>query len=412
MPHDHLRVALLSYRGNPHSGGQGVYVRYLSKALTDLGHDVEVFAGPPYPELDASVTLTKVPSLHLYRPEQLFRRPQRDEYRDVTDVAEYVIMRLKRFPEPLTFSLRVARMLAARTSEFDVVHDNQCLGYGLLRVTKKLPVLATIHHPISIDRAIALAGAMGRGERKRVRRWFGFVTMQARVARRLPRIVTVSNAARDDIVREFRVPRDRIAVVHNGVDADLFRPMSEVEPVPGRIITTASSDMPLKGLGHLIEAMAKLRTERDASLVVVGRSDLSGPVTDAISRYDLERCITFRSSISDDELVREYAQAQVAVIPSLHEGFSLPAVEAMSCAVPLVTTTAGALPEVVGPDGTCSLHVPPGDPDALVIAVTRLLDDPDLRVDLAARGRERAMTRYTWHAAARATADAYRAILC
>ncbi|MGH2807764.1 MAG: glycosyltransferase family 4 protein [Actinomycetota bacterium] len=407
-----LSIALLTYRGNPHSGGQGVYVRYLSRALTDLGHRVEVFAGPPYPELHQSVALTKVPSLDLYRPDALFRRPKRSEYRDVIDIAEYAMMRRRRFPEPLTFSLRVARALTSRASEFDVAHDNQCLGYGLLRLKRGLPVLATIHHPISIDRDLALADAPDANERKRARRWYGFTTMQGRVARRLPRIVAVSGAARDDVVRKFRVQADRIAVVHHGVDADLFRPVPDVRPIPGRIVTTASSAMPLKGLVYLIEAMAKLSTEKEASLVVVGSPDQGGPVADAIARYDLEHSVTFRSGIPDRELVAEYARAEVAVVPSLYEGFCLPAIEAMSSAVPLVTTTAGALPEVVGPDGDCSLHVPPGDAGALAITIARLLDDPDLRARLAARGRERATTRYTWRAAAQATVDAYRAIVC
>ena len=88
-----MRIALLSYRSKPHCGGQGVYVRYLSRELVALGHSVEVFSGQPYPELDDGVLLTKVPSLDLYREPDPFRVPQLREFRDITDVLEFATMR-------------------------------------------------------------------------------------------------------------------------------------------------------------------------------------------------------------------------------------------------------------------------------------------------------------------------------
>ena len=412
MAEQPLRVALLSYRGNPHSGGQGIYVRYLSKALVDLGHDVEVFSGQPYPELHDGVRLRRIPSLDLYRADDPFRRPSRNEFRDAIDVTEYGLMCLASYPEPLTFSMRIARHLATRASDFDVVHDNQCLGYGLLRVQRRLPVVATIHHPCSIDRDLAVADADGWAKKISLSRWYGFTSMQARVARRLGRIVTVSTAARDDVVREFGVPVNKIAVVHNGVDTDLFRPLPDVERVAGRVVTTTSSDVPLKGLVHLIEAIAKVRTERDATLVVIGKHKKRGPVASAIRRFDLDDAIEFKSGLDYLQLVEEYARAEAAVVPSLYEGFSLPAIEAMSSGVPLVTTTAGALPEVVGADGDCALHVTPGDAGEMAVAIARLLDDDGLRASLGARGRERAKSRYTWRAAAQSTVEEYEAARC
>ena len=407
-----LRVALLSYRGNPHSGGQGIYVRYLSKALVDLGHTVEVFSGQPYPELHEGVLLREVPSLDLYRADDPFRRPRLGEFRDAIDVAEYGLMCLASFPEPLTFSLRAARILKERAADFDVVHDNQCLGYGLLAVKKRLPVVATIHHPISIDRSLAVAAAKGWAKKTSLRRWYGFATMQARVAKRLGRIVTVSSSARDDVRREFGVPDHKIAVIHNGVDTELFRPVPEIDRIPGRIVTTSSSDVPLKGLVHLLEAMAKLRTERDATLVVIGKRKKRGPIADAMARFDLADAVEFKSGIDYLELVAEFARSEVAVVPSLYEGFSLPAIEAMSCAVPLVTTTGGALPEVVGPDGECALQVAPGDAGQMAIAIKRLLDDDELRRSMGTRGRERAKSRFTWRAAAQRTVEEYEAAGC
>lgn len=407
-----LRIALLSYRGNPHSGGQGIYVRYLSKALVDLGHTVEVFSGQPYPELHDGIRMTVVPSLDLYRAEDPFRRPSRSEFRDAIDVAEYGLMCLASFPEPLTFSMRAARLLGPRAADFDVVHDNQCLGYGLLRLQRKLPVVATIHHPVSIDRELAVADAKGWAKKMSLRRWYGFATMQARVAKRLSRIMTVSTAARDDVVREFGVPSNLISVIHNGVDTDVFRPVPEIARIPGRVLTTSSSDVPLKGLVHLLEAVAKVRTEREISLVVIGKRKKRGPIADVIARFGLEDAIEFRSGIDYLELVAEYARAEVAVVPSLYEGFSLPAIEAMSSGVPLVTTTGGALPEVVGRDGDVALQVSPGDAGEMAVAINRLLDDQDLRNVMGMRGRQRAKSNYTWRATAQRTVEEYEAARC
>lgn len=411
-PGGSLRIALLTYRGSPHSGGQGVYIRYLSRALTEIGHEVSVFSGPPYPDLDDDVPLVKLPSLDLYRSDDPFRRPKRNEFHDPIDVLEYAAMCLAGFPEPLTFSLRAARTLKRSLGAFDVVHDNQSLGYGLLSLQRAgLPVVATIHHPISLDRKLEVAHAPTRAKRMALRRWYAFERMQGRVARRLPRLIAVSERARDDSIAEFRVRPERVSVVHNGVDAALFKPLPEIERHPGQIITTASADVPLKGLVFLIEAVAKLRTERDVRLVVIGRPKNGGRAKKAIARFGLEDAVRFESSVDWLRLVELYAESEVAVVPSLYEGFSLPAAEAMACGVPLVATNAGALPEVTGRDGESGLVVPPGDTEALAAATRRLLDDADLRARLGRAGRDRALERFSWTEAARATVAVYRDVI-
>ncbi|MDP9068713.1 MAG: glycosyltransferase family 4 protein [Actinomycetota bacterium] len=408
-----LRIALLTYRGNPYSGGQGVYVRYLSKAFVDLGHEVTVFSGPPYPDVQEGVELVTVPSLDLYRSEDPFRVPARHEFRDAIDYLEFGIMCGAGFPEPLTFTLRAARMLIEQRRRFDIVHDNQSLGYGLLRVQNAgLPVVATIHHPCSIDREIELTRAQTWKRRASLRRFYGFTRMQARVGRRLPRVITVSDAARLDAVHAFGLASDRVTVVHNGVDVDLFRPAAADVSIPGRIVTTASADVPLKGLVYLIEALAKVRTEHeDAHLVVVGAAAVGGPVARAIERFGLKDVVTFETRVDWLRLVELYHEAQVAVVPSLYEGFSLPAAEAMSSGTALVATDAGALPEVVGPDGEAALVTPPGDPGALAAAIGRILDDRELRRRLADAGRQRILDRFTWRSSAAATTREYERVI-
>ncbi|MFJ3159239.1 glycosyltransferase family 4 protein [Streptomyces kanasensis] len=408
-----LRIALLTYKGNPFCGGQGVYVRHLSRELARLGHRVEVIGSQPYPVLDAvgeGVTLTELPSLDLYRQPDPFRTPARGEFRDWIDALEVATMWTGGFPEPLTFSLRARRLLAARRGDFDVVHDNQTLGYGLL-APLGAPLVTTIHHPITVDRRLELAAAPNARRRLSVRRWYAFTRMQKRVARRLPSVLTVSGSSRREIVDDLGVRPERIHVVHIGADTSLWSPDPSVAEVPGRIVTTSSADVPLKGLVHLVEALAKLRTEvPDAHLVVVGRRAEDGPVARAIERYGLDGAVRFVKGVSDTELVDLVRSAQVACVPSLYEGFSLPAAEAMATGTPLVATTGGAIPEVAGPDGETCLAVPPGDAGALAAALGRLLGPggAELRARLGAAGRARVLDRFTWARAAQGTVERYR----
>ena len=407
-----LRVALLTYRGNPQSGGQGVYTHYLSRELAALGHRVTVYSGPPYPELVPDVPLVKVPSLDLYRPEDPFRTPARHEFRDLVDVVEFGIMCAAGFPEPLTFSLRVRSLLRARRHAIDVVHDNQCLGYGILGLVRDgFPLVATVHHPITVDRAVELAQAESWRRRVNIRRWYGFLRMQKRVVRGLPRVLTVSESSARDICRDMGASPRRLAVVPAGVDTALFRPLPHVDRVPGRLVTTASADVPLKGLLPLLEAVAKVRTERHAELVIVGRPKPDSRVPATIERLGLEDAVTLAGVVSAERLVELYAEAEVAVVPSLYEGFSLPAVEAMACGVPLVCTTGGALPEVVGRGGHTALLVPPNDPGAMAGAIVRALDDAGLRRRLARAGRARVVERFSWRATAEATVEQYRDVI-
>ncbi|MEU6065856.1 MULTISPECIES: glycosyltransferase family 4 protein [Streptomyces] len=409
-----LDIALLTYKGNPFCGGQGVYVRHLSRELARLGHRVEVIGSQPYPVLDEDeahggrLSLTELPSLDLYRQPDPFRTPARAEYRDWIDALEVGTMWTGGFPEPLTFSLRARRHLRALRGRFDVVHDNQTLGYGLLGDIGA-PLVTTIHHPITVDRQLELDAAEGWQRRYSVRRWYAFTRMQKRVARRLPSVLTVSGTSRQEIVDHLGVREDRIHVVHIGADTDLFSPNPAVPQVPGRIVTTSSADVPLKGLIFLIEALAKVRTEHsEAHLVVVGKRAEDGPVAQAIERYGLEGAVDFVKGISDAELVDLVRSAEVACVPSLYEGFSLPAAEAMATGTPLVATTGGAIPEVAGRDGETCLAVPPGDAGALAAALSRLLEDPALRARLGAAGRERVLERFTWARAAEGTVSRYR----
>ncbi|WP_237572017.1 glycosyltransferase family 4 protein [Mycolicibacterium lacusdiani] len=401
-----MRIALLSYRSKTHCGGQGVYVRHLSRGLVELGHEVEVFSGPPYPGgLDPRVRLTEVPSLDLYREPDPFRIPRPSEIHDRIDLLELLSTWTAAFPEPKTFCLRMARILAERRDDFDVVHDNQSLGTALLDIADSgMPVVATVHHPITRDRVLDVAAAKW-WRKPLVRRWYGFAEMQKTVARRIPELLTVSSTSAADIAEDFGVSPSQLHVVPLGVDTELFTPAPN--RVRNRIIAIASADVPLKGVSHLLHAVSRLRVERDVDVQLVAKLEPNGPTEKLIAELGISDIVTVSSGVTDAELAALLSSAEVACIPSLYEGFSLPAVEAMASGTPIVASRAGALPEVVGADDECARLVNPGDVDDLTKTLGELLDSPLDLHRLGAAGRRRALDVFSWESVAAQTVAVY-----
>jgi glycosyltransferase involved in cell wall biosynthesis len=405
-PPDRLKICLLTYRGNPTSGGQGVYINYLSRALRELGHSVTVISGPPYPELAGDVALHKLPGLDLYNPHHLFR-PSR--YRDLVSPVnslEFLSMCLGGFPEPLTFGMRVRKYFRKERPAYDIVHDNQCLAYGLLGLPRiGYPVVATIHHPITVDRDAELDAAPSFIKRLKVRRWYSFLGMQKRVSRRLARIITVSECSKKDIAKDFSVSDDLFRVVPNGINTDFFYPLPGVKRSDNSLLVTNSADTPLKGLRYLLEAVASIRQRRDVRLTVIGAPKKDGDIARLARDLGFNGALTFTGRIEYRDFARYYAEATLAVIPSLYEGFGMPAGEAMACGTPVISTSGGALPEVVGDAGVL---VPPGDRGALEEAILYLLDSPEKRQELGQAGLRRVQNAFTWRHAALKTVDVYR----
>jgi len=409
-PNGPLRLAYLTYRGKPHVGGQGVYTRHLTKALVDLGHSVEVFGGQPYPVLDDRIAMHKLPSLDIFNDLYPGRLPGYWEIKTWPDFVETARFLGGQFSEPLAFSKRAYRELRTRVNDFDLVHDNQCLGWDILKIEKIIPTIVTLHHPITKDRELEMSHAPNWWKRRSLKRWYSFVEMQGKVASKMPRIVVVSENSINDINKDMGVSRDRMRLVPVGVDPELFRPMPEVQREPGRLITTASADVALKGLSYLLEAMAKLRTQRDIRLTIIGKPR-PGHSMDLIESLGLKPYIDFVSGVPDERIVELYAQAELAIVPSLYEGFSLPAIEAMSTGICLVATDGGALPEVTGTDGDTVLQCPAGNAEALAATIARGLDDADLRTRVGLAGRERVVSRWSWRHCAALTVDQYREVL-
>ena len=397
---------MLTYRGNPFCGGQGVYIAALARELVRQGHEVHCIQGPPYAPHDDGVIWHRVPGLNLTEAGGAYPPPEAPlRALEPVNLLERALALAGQFPEMTGFGWRafsaVRRLLERH--RFDVVHDNQSLGWGLLAIRALgIPTLATVHHPLTIDRARGFdPPASFRKRLDKVR--FLPVLMQGWVARRMPRIVTVSQASARAIAADFRVRPERIRVIYNGVDSERFRPLPGVPRVPGRVLFVGNLEDANKGGIYLLRAMARLPAPAH---LVIATGGISQPerLREVLGRLRLHGRVAIRYRVDPASLVELYASAEVAVSPSLFEGFGFPAAEAMACGLPLVAARGGALPEVVGAAGVL---VPVADDAALAAAIAALLADPARRAALGLAARARVRARFRWDTAVRALLSVY-----
>ena len=411
-----LRIAFVAYRGNMQCGGQGVYLWFLARELARAGHRVDVFVGPPYPDpMPFARSVTRLPN-EMYWAKWFLRDwadfvPSGDRLRALRPLNFYELAasRLGFLPEPFAFSVRAFGALAGRLRAgegYDLVHDVQCLGYGLLALRRMgLPVVTTVHHPLTVDRRASfqrdetLTDVLGTMQ-------FYPIGMQSFVARRLDRVFTSSEVSAAAIRRDFGVARERLAMVANGLDTELFSPDPSVPRQARRLLCVGRASDPNKGIRTLVEALARL--PEDVALTLVDSPD--SQAREWAAEAGCGDRLQLAGRVPQQELIRLYREASLVVVPSRYEGFGLPAAEAMACGTPVVATRAGALPELMATGGG-GLCVPRDDPAALAEAVVALLDDPVRRAELAARGRPNIVAAYAWPSVAARTAETYREVL-
>ena len=415
-----MKICLLTYRGNPYSGGQGIYIYYLSREFQRMGHEVEVIASAPLPEVSEGIILHQLRSSSIFHPGSSFRR-NLTKIRNPVDLYELCASRLGIFAEPWAFSFRTYAKLKelCKQRRFDIIHDNQGLGYGLLLMKRlNIPVIATIHHPISIDRQADLEQANGLRERLRIKRFYSFIRMQAFVARRLDRIITVSQSSAENTKIFFKVPADKFRVVYNGIDTEIYRRNEKARQSRNGLIMVANTDDRKKGVLYLLQALQMLR-EEDIKLTIVDDAERHssyiedvGPLPSyglkLVKKLNLGEIVQFTGRLTHEELAQYYSTAQIAIVPSLYEGFGIPAAEAMACGTPVIATTGGALPEVVGDAG---ILVPSRSSDALAAAIRQLLNDKQAQQRMSDAGEKRAKENFNWEQAARKTLEVYQEVL-
>jgi glycosyltransferase involved in cell wall biosynthesis len=401
-----LKIVILSYRSAPFGGGQGIYVYELSKALKELGHKVDIISGPPYPELIPEIELIKLPGLNLFSTFKFRDRLNlffNKNNKSFNDWYEFGSTLIGGFPEIQTFGNRAHTYLANKT--YDVVIDNQSISYGAVKIQDSFPLVEMMHHPISKDYYYDLKFAKGILQRISKIRWYSFLKMQKISARKINVVVTPSVSSKEDIHIDFKVPMENIQVIPNGIDCDIFCPLPHIPSKKHRLITTASADVPLKGLDFSLEAIARLKSEYpDIHLIVIGSPRKEGHTERLIKKLKLENYVSFRTNLTKEEITREYAQSEVAIVSSLYEGFGFPVGEAMACATPLVATNVASIPEITG---SFAQLIPAEDSDAIYQGIKNIFQDPQQYKVQAGLGRQHIIENFNWKKIGRA----YEALL-
>jgi glycosyltransferase involved in cell wall biosynthesis len=395
-----LKILILSYRSAPFGGGQGIYVKDLSQALVNLGHEVTVFSGPPYPELDKKIVLIRSPGLNLFETfnfKDRFFKFINHKDKTTSDFYEFFSVLFGGFPEMRTFGVRAKKHVLK--NKYDLVIDNQSVSYGMEYIQILTPLIEVIHHPITMDLKYELSTSNNLIYRFSRHRWYSFLRMQKKVAPLLKNILTPSNNSKKDISKEFHVKPENISVIHNAVDSNIFRPYPEIKNLPQRLITTASADVPLKGLDFSLYALADLSKEfQDIELLVIGTLRKGGHTDRLVKKLNLNERVTFKTGITKDEIAQEYAKSSVAIVSSLYEGFGYPVAEAMSCSIPLIATDVASIPEITD---NFAILIPPKDSDAIRDSIRKILLEPDLYNKVAAKGRLHIKNKFNWQTIAK-----------
>ena len=391
-----LKIAILSYRSAPFGGGQGIYIRDISRALSIMGHTVDVISGPPYPNLVDEINLIKLPGLDLFQTFSFKERLKifyNKKNKKLIDFYEFISVFFGGFPEMRTFGYRANKFLKL-SPDYDVVIDNQSLSYGILEIQKRLPFIEIIHHPISKDYKFELETASGFLYKLSRHRWYSFLKMQKKVAKDINNIVTPSKNSSKDISVDFNVNQKNINVINNGLDIDTFIPYKNIKRDPFRLITTASADVALKGLDYSLKSLAILsKTFPEISLLVIGQLKKDGHTSRLIEELGIGARIIFKTGLTKEEIAKEYASSSVAIVSSLYEGFGYPVIEAMSCEVPLIATNTSSIPELVGDFATL---IPPMNENDLSEAIKNILTNFKKYEKIAENGRHHIIENFNW----------------
>ena len=390
-----LKIAILSYRSAPFGGGQGIYIYELSKVLNNIGHNVDVISGPPYPELIADIELIKLPGLNLFSTFKFRERLKiffHTKNKSLDDWYEFSSTLMGGFPELQTFGHRAKIFLSDKN--YDAVIDNQSISFGMIDIQKSKPLIEIMHHPISKDYFYDLKFARGLVQRLSKMRWFSFLKMQKKVAKQIKVVVTPSLNSKQDIHHDFKVPMQNIQVIPNGIDFNTFRSLPNIVPRANGVITTASADVPLKGLDFSLHAIARLKSEYpDINLTVIGSPRAEGHTERLIKKLKLEEQVSFKTNLTKEEITHEYANSSVAVVSSLYEGFGFPVGEAMACATPLVATNVASIPEITG---SFAQLIPAEDAEAIYLGIKNIFQSPQKYKIQAELGREHIIENFNW----------------
>ncbi len=408
-----MKICLLSYRGNPYCGGQGVYLMYVARELVKMGHEVHAIVGPPYPFEMEGVTLHRISNHNYFNITKNYIKPHKPfATLQPLNFYEFVASKLGIFPEIETFSFRAFLKLKELVKEhrFDIIHDNQCLGYGFLLIKLLgIPFVSTLHHPLTVDRSTWFEYPSDFSLRMKRVLYYPLI-MQKIVTNRMDHIITVSHDAKREIHEAFGTPLNKQSVVYNGLDSSIFHPIPGVKKIKNSVIFVGNVEDRKKGVSYILRAISLTRNRVHLNIVDGGAPNRRF-VPHWIDKFGINDRITFMGKVTNEKLVELYNRSEIALSPSLYEGFGFPAAEAMACELPVIASTAGALPEVVGKHMETAMVVPPRDPQAIADAIDFLVENPAKREEIGKAARKRVLAAFTWENAAKEMVKVYEEVI-
>jgi len=391
-----LKIAILSYRSAKFGGGQGVYIRDISFALSLMGHNVDVISGPPYPELHSGINLIKLPGLNLFETFSFKDRTEKfknKKNKNIDDYYEFFLALMGGFPELRTFGNRANKYLK-ENDDYDIVIDNQSISYGMIEIQKRLPFIEIIHHPITFDFKFELASSKKIKYKISRYLWYSFLKMQKKVAPQIKNIITPSKSSKNGIITELKCKNSNITVINNGLDAQEFFPVPNSDRNKNRLITTASADVPLKGLDYSLKALKLLREENpEIHLIVIGGFKKDGHTERLIKELGIQQNVIFKKNIPKNEITQLYSTSSIAIVSSLYEGFGYPVIEAMSCEVPIIATNVSSIPELVSDFG---ILIEPKNEKQIKENVLKVMENYDYFKEIAIKGRQHVIKTFNW----------------
>ena len=403
-----LKIALLSYRSDPFSGGQGIYIKNISEALHNRGHEITIFSGNPLPEVNKAIKVVRIETPGFFETFDSLERLKifTSLEKNRLNFMDFFETFTGTFTEPVFFGERLVKnkYFQETVDEFDIFHDNQSISSYPETVLKKL--VTTLHHPIHVDKEIDLTSEKSFLKRLSIKRWYSFLNFQKKNLKAVKKVISPSLSSKNDICRYFDYPSKNISVIWNGINLDDCK-FHQRESFNANFVTIISADVPMKNLKTVLKALHLLKQEGiNAKLTIVG--DLREDNNKLIDRLGLTKEITYKSKLPRKQLIQSLNNADIGIAPSKYEGFGFPLVEMIATGLPVIVSDKASLPELAGNAG---LIFNSSDSNDLKEKMKELIENAALRNKVAENSKLRRDDFFGWDEYAKKLEDLYKEII-
>ena len=403
-----LKIALLSYRSDPFSGGQGIYIKNISEALHNRGHEITIFSGNPLPEVNKAIKVIRIETPGFFETFDSLERLKifSSLEKNRLNFMDFFETFTGTFTEPVFFGERLVKnkYFQETVDEFDIFHDNQSISSYPETVLKKL--VTTLHHPIHVDKEIDLASEKSFLSRLSIKRWYSFLNFQKKNLKAVKKVISPSLSSKNDICRYFDYPSKNISVIWNGINLDDCK-FHQRESFSANFVTIISADVPMKNLKTVLKALYLLKQDGlNAKLTILG--DLREDNKKLIDRLGLTKEITYKSKLPRKQLIQALNNADIGIAPSEYEGFGFPLVEMIATGLPVIVSDKASLPELAGNAG---LIFNSDDSNDLKEKMKELVENETLRNKVTENSKLRRDDFFGWDEYAKKLEDLYKEII-